>query len=80
MIPPFPKPHSIVPRPPRPKLDRLPDRGKLMTLAAAFRCQNGGILLCADREENDGVTKRQIDKIYHIKTIPTCDSSGTRAF
>jgi hypothetical protein len=55
-----------------------------MTLVAAFRCQNGGILLCADREENDGVTKRQIDKIYQIRQMPNCDvllaASGPSAF
>jgi hypothetical protein len=28
---------------------------------------NGGVLLCADREENDGVSKREIDKIYELK-------------
>ena len=43
-----------------------------MTLIAAFRAGNGGILLCADREENDGYAKRQVDKIYRIK-LPTCD-------
>jgi hypothetical protein len=38
-----------------------------MTLVAAFRRQNGGIILCADREENDGISKREVDKIYLIK-------------
>ncbi|MGA9061627.1 MAG: hypothetical protein WB341_08170, partial [Terracidiphilus sp.] len=37
-----------------------------MTLVAAFRDQEGGILLCADREENDGYAKRDVDKIYEI--------------
>jgi 20S proteasome alpha/beta subunit len=32
----------------------------------------GGILLCADREENDGVAKRSVDKIYPIRLLP-CD-------
>jgi len=41
-----------------------------MTLVAAFRCQNGGILLCADREEIYGDAKRQVDKIYPIH-LPT---------
>jgi 20S proteasome alpha/beta subunit len=37
-----------------------------MTLVAAFRCLNNGILLCADREESDGGGKREVDKIYKI--------------
>jgi hypothetical protein len=43
-----------------------------MTLIAAFRAGNGGILLCADREENDGYAKRQVDKIYRIH-LSSCD-------
>lgn len=39
-----------------------------MTLVAAFRCSKGGILLCADREENDGYFRREVDKIYKINT------------
>ncbi|HEV2288983.1 MAG TPA: hypothetical protein VGR81_08530 [Candidatus Acidoferrales bacterium] len=35
-----------------------------MTLVAAFRCRNTGILLCADREEDDSYTKREVDKIF----------------
>jgi 20S proteasome alpha/beta subunit len=35
-----------------------------MTLVAAFRCRNTGILLCADRQEDDGYTKREMDKIF----------------
>jgi 20S proteasome alpha/beta subunit len=66
----FPKP---LPKPtPRPKDQRHPKRGKRMTLIAAFRSGNGGILLCADREESDGYAKRQIDKIFRIN-FPTCD-------
>ncbi|HEX3661650.1 MAG TPA: hypothetical protein VHU89_09480 [Acidobacteriaceae bacterium] len=38
-----------------------------MTLVAAFRCQRGGLLLCADREENYGDTKREVDKISVIE-------------
>jgi 20S proteasome alpha/beta subunit len=34
-----------------------------MTLIAAFRASAGGILLCADREENDGFAKRDVSKI-----------------
>jgi len=44
-----------------------------MTLVAAFRCQQGGILLCADREENDGYAKREVDKIYRIGELPACE-------
>jgi hypothetical protein len=49
-----------------PKPKRLPERKRGMTLVAAFRCRNDGILLCADREENDGYLKRDIDKIYRF--------------
>jgi 20S proteasome alpha/beta subunit len=38
-----------------------------MTLVAAFRSQNGGVLLCADREENDGYIKSDVNKIGHIE-------------
>ena len=41
-----------------------------MTLVAAFRCPAGGILLCADREENYGDTKREIGKIFTVE-LPT---------
>jgi 20S proteasome alpha/beta subunit len=41
-----------------------------MTLIAAFRCSNGGIMLCADREENDGFSRREVDKIYRINMLP----------
>jgi hypothetical protein len=34
-----------------------------MTLAAAFRTSKYGILLCADRLEDDGCSKREVDKI-----------------
>lgn len=44
-----------------------------MTLVAAFRCQRGGILLCADREENDGYQKREVDKIYRIRELKECE-------
>jgi len=37
-----------------------------MTLVAGFRCKNNGVLLCADREENDGISKREVDKISRI--------------
>lgn len=41
-----------------------------MTLVAAFRCRNGGILLCADREETDGYSRKEVDKIYKF----SCES------
>ncbi len=61
----------IPPKPPRPivshpKPQRLTERSMRMTLVAAFRCRENGILLCADREENDGFLKREVDKIYHF--------------
>ena len=64
---PKPKPRPFVPVPrPFPKLKRLPRRPRPMTLIAAFRCRNNGILLCADREINDGISKREVEKIYRI--------------
>jgi 20S proteasome alpha/beta subunit len=52
-----------------------------MTLVAAFRCRNNGILLCADREEDNGYVKRPFDKLYRISGIPQCEiflaGSGT---
>src|SRR5208283_3774101 len=33
----------------------------------------GGILLCADREENDGSAKREVDKIYRIREFVPCE-------
>jgi 20S proteasome alpha/beta subunit len=36
-----------------------------MTLIAAFRCRNNGILLCADRKEDDGLAIREVEKIFH---------------
>lgn len=44
-----------------------------MTLVAAFRCKNGGILLCADREENDGYARREVDKLYRVDGLPACE-------
>ena len=44
-----------------------------MTLIAAFRCVNDGILLCADRQEDDAITKRSVDKIYRIQGLIPCD-------
>jgi len=45
-----------------------------MTLAAAFRGPNGGVLLCSDQEWNDaGVSKREINKNYRISGLLQCD-------
>jgi hypothetical protein len=44
-----------------------------MTLINAFRARDGGVLLCADREEDDGYAKTEVDKIYPITTdFRTC--------
>ena len=59
---PLPHPH------PAPKISRLPKRIPQMTLINAFRARNGGILLCADREEIDWCSKAEVDKIYPITT------------
>jgi 20S proteasome alpha/beta subunit len=40
-----------------------------MTLVAAFRARQGGVLLCADRKEEEGYTQREIDKIYYIQEL-----------
>lgn len=37
-----------------------------MTLIASFRCSDGGVLLCADREQLGQVAKRSVDKIFRI--------------
>lgn len=60
----------------QPKPKRLPERkSRSMTVAAGFRCPMGGVLLCADREEDDGYSKREIDKIYRIPVtdLQVCD-------
>jgi 20S proteasome alpha/beta subunit len=46
-----------------------------MTIVAGFRCSTGGVLLCADREENDGYNKREVEKIYRIPVtdLQVCD-------
>jgi 20S proteasome alpha/beta subunit len=71
MISSLPKPpRPFAPKPiPGPTPKRLP-KGKPMTLVAAYRSNNGGLLLCADREENDGYAKRSVDKIYPIYLNP----------
>jgi hypothetical protein len=70
----YPRPHF----PPKPK--RLPAR-KRMTLVNGFRCRTGGVLLCADREEDDGYNKREVDKIIRIPCtlLQTCDIFLTAA-
>jgi len=69
----FPKPLPTIPHP-LPTGQRHPKRGRLMTLAAAFRCTKGGILLCSDQEWNDaGVSKRRINKNYRISGLPPCE-------
>jgi 20S proteasome alpha/beta subunit len=37
-----------------------------MTLIAGFRYADGGVVLCADREESRQIAKRSIDKIFRI--------------
>jgi len=64
---PVAKPYLPIQRSPHPKGPRA------MTLAAAFRCPKGGFLLCSDREWNDGVSKRSVDKIYRIGNFAPCD-------
>jgi len=44
-----------------------------MTLVAAFRCTDGGILLCADREQDDGYARRPVDKIHRISGLIPCE-------
>ncbi|HTR46489.1 MAG TPA: hypothetical protein VMM16_03770, partial [Verrucomicrobiae bacterium] len=44
-----------------------------MTLVAAFRCRGNGILLCADREEDDGYARRPIDKLRRINGLKDCE-------
>jgi 20S proteasome alpha/beta subunit len=68
-----PKPHHFPFSHPQPKPKRLRERRrKNMTLIAAFRARNNGILLCSDREEDDGVSKRAVDKIYRIREFIPC--------
>lgn len=50
-----------------------------MTLIAAFRASKGGVLLCSDRHEEDGVSKRSVDKIYRAKNLKSCEVFMTGA-
>jgi 20S proteasome alpha/beta subunit len=60
-------------KPPRPSIShpqpRRLTKGLPMTLVAAFRTRENGILLCADREESDGWQKRSVDKIYSFNFV-----------
>jgi 20S proteasome alpha/beta subunit len=51
-----------------------------MTLIAAFRASNGGILLCSDRHEEDTVSKRSVDKIYQIRNPCLCLQLHSRPY
>jgi 20S proteasome alpha/beta subunit len=44
-----------------------------MTLIAAFRASQGGVLLCSDREEDDGISKKSVDKICRIRELTSCE-------
>lgn len=46
-------------------LTRL-QRGKGMTLIAGFRYADGGVVLCADREESRQTAKRSVNKLFRI--------------
>jgi len=52
-----------------------------MTLIAAFRCRDNGILLCADRAEEDSYARRPIGKIWKFGGLKDCEvliaGSGT---
>jgi 20S proteasome alpha/beta subunit len=37
-----------------------------MTLIVGLRCADGAVLMCADKEQSDQVSKRTIDKIFRI--------------
>ena len=54
-------------------LKQRPKKGGFMTLAAAFRCPKGGILLCSDQEWNDAGSKRSINKNYRIGNLESCE-------
>jgi 20S proteasome alpha/beta subunit len=73
MISPLLKPRLVFPHPFHdPKSKRLQKRKINMTLVGAFRSKDGGVLLCADREENDGYgSKSEVNKICHVK-METC--------
>lgn len=39
-----------------------------MTLITSFRCADGGVLLCADKERSDAIGKRAVEKLFRIRT------------
>lgn len=43
-----------------------------MTLVAAFRCKDNAVLLCADRQDDNGIAKRPVDKIFEETGLPDC--------
>lgn len=45
------------------KIKRLSGRRPRMTFVVAFHCFNG-LVFCADSEENDGVNKKYVEKLY----------------
>jgi len=65
------RPRIIIPHP---KTQRE-GGSRRMTLVAGFRCQKGGVLLCADRQEENDPTKPEVEKIYRIPVtqLQTCD-------
>lgn len=44
-----------------------------MTLIAGFRASQGGVLLCSDREEDDGISKRSVNKLYRPRDLRSCE-------
>ena len=68
---PKPLPRPIVPYP---KVERLRERRPChMTLIAAFRTYDGDVLLCSDRQEDNGISKQSVDKIHRIRGLKQCD-------
>jgi hypothetical protein len=66
----------VAPRPIFSRKKLLPERkSRTVTIAAGFRCPQGGVLLCADREEDNGYNKREVDKIYRVPAtdLQVCD-------
>lgn len=65
----IPRKPSPVPRI-QPKPQRLPERNAV-TIAAGFVCKEG-ILICGDREEATGVSKRVVQKVITLMAQPFC--------
>src|SRR5258708_30007507 len=51
-----------------PKPERFP-KGRRMTIIAGFRCKDG-ILICADREESVGTSKKDAEKLFLLHASP----------